>query len=91
MVNFAASAAMRKKMDTVLPAIQQKVTDLGGAGKRKDLEALYGRQIIAMAVAMGHFKSITVMRKDKPTSGPIEKYSVICTDAWDRKKTYWME
>lgn len=86
------SATLEKKLDKVLPALTEKINSLGGVAKRKDIESLYGRQLIAMAVEKGHFKSVTVMRRDKASTRPIEKYSVICNSTWDRRtKPYWMD
>ncbi len=90
MVDFSKMSALAKKLDTVMPAITSKLESLGHVADRKAMESLYGRQIIAMAVAKGHFKSVTVIRKkigDRTT-----KLSVICNEKWDRKtKPTWME
>lgn len=86
---FRDGLATTAKFEKMLPAMIEKVTSLGGVGSRRDLEALYGKLMIALAVKNGHFKSVTVIYQGK--GQPNRKFSVICTDAWDRKKPYWME
>jgi len=84
------ASATEKKLELVLPAIQSKVASLGNVAERKALESLYGRAIIALAVAKGHFKSVTVLRQ-KPGARH-EKFSVICNELWDRQaKPHWMQ
>lgn len=89
MVDFGKSGSA-KKLDSILPAIQLKLTTHGGVMRRDEIEKLYGRQLIALAVNKGHVKSITVIRK-KPDARSI-KFSVICNEHWDRiSKPEWME
>lgn len=86
------SATLQKKLDKVLPALTEKINSLGGVAKRKDIESLYGRQLIAMAVERGHFKSVTVMNRTNQATAPIDKFSVICNETWDRRtKPKWMD
>lgn len=84
------SHATVKKLESILPALNSKIDSLGGVAGRKEIESLYGRQIIALAVQRGHFKSVTVIRK-RADSRTV-KFSVICNSKWDRKtKPAWME
>lgn len=92
MVDFGKLNAAVKKMETILPALTEKLNSMGGCAPRHEIEKLYGRQIISLAVDKKHVQSVTIIRKDPTGARPSTRHSVICNGNWKRDtKPSWLE
>lgn len=84
-------SATERKMLELLPAVNSKLDTNEGIMRRNEVEKLYGRAIISLAVSQGFLKSVTILKKSKTERH--EKFSVICNGTWlvHKKLPKWME